>query len=433
VQVPPGQSKIVRMPAPPDGAIAISLSGDDHDFDNVRYIANDPPVQQTLLFVGDDTAVSADDARGPRDSLFYYLQRLSLDAPGREVAVRQQRPADGPLEPLDSERIGLVIASGEVAPDAAQSLRDYIARGGRVLYVLPPAVENSAVENSAADGSAGQRALRLLSGDDEVAVGEAVVRDYAILARIDFTHPLFVPLADPRYNDFSKIRFWAHRTVDSLSEDWKVLASFDNGSPALLQKTEGEGRLWVLTAGWQPVESQLALSTKFIPLMFGLFDAGRAVAGAGLQPQVGDPFPGLHSSEPGQDETGDAAVVRVLRVAESRDAADELIDSPRIERPGVYRITAGERTGTIAVNLAEQESRTDPMGDDELERLGVMLGRAVPDQVAAQSERQLRDVELESQQRIWQWLLIGVLGLLGAETLLGGWLGRGREQTTPTS
>jgi len=48
------------------------------------------------------------------------------------------------------------------------------------------------------------------------------------------------------------------------------------------------------------------------------------------------------------------------------------------------------------------------------------------------AERQLRDVELESQQRLWRWLLIGVLGLLALETLIGGWIGRRRQPALST-
>jgi hypothetical protein len=33
---------------------------------------------------------------------------------------------------------------------------------------------------------------------------------------------------------------------------------------------------------------------------------------------------------------------------------------------------------------------------------------------------------------LWQWLLMGVLGLLAMETWLGGWLGR-RRQTRASS
>lgn len=406
VQIAPGQSRIVRVQAPPAEAIAIALSGDDHDFDNIRYVANAPPREQTLLFVGED-------AEEPRDSLLYYLQRLSLDTPTREVTVRRHVPADGPLPLPDAEQVGLVVASGAIDSNAASDLRRYVRDGGRLLYVLPPADGNRV----------GQSSLRLLSGDDAIAVREAVVEDYAMLSRIDFSHPLFVPLADPKFNDFSKIRYWAHRTVDPVPEGWKRLASFDDGSPALLERIEGEGRFWVFTAGWQPIESQLALSTKFIPLMFGMFDAARGNAATDRPLRVGDPFP----LTPNADST-DGSTVSIVRLAESSAESDEVIAATRIERPGVFRIVDGERSATFAVNLAESESRTDPMGDDELERLGVMLGKSVPEQIAAQTQRQLRDVELESQQRLWQWLLIGVLGLLGLETWLSGWLGRRREK-----
>jgi hypothetical protein len=50
-----------------------------------------------------------------------------------------------------------------------------------------------------------------------------------------------------------------------------------------------------------------------------------------------------------------------------------------------------------------------------------------------QSERQLRDVELESQQTLWRWFLIGVLGLLAAETFVGGWIARSRVASSGLS
>lgn len=399
IQVAPGQSRIVHVAQPPDGAIAIALSGDDHDFDNLRYYAQDPPVEQTLLFVGDDPAE-------PRESLLYYLQRISLNTPAREVVVQQHTAQDGPLDELDQERVGLIVAAGQLDAQAVEPLRRYVRGGGRLVYVLPPAGDNGLAEDS----------LRLLSGDDELRVSEANVQDYAMLSRIDFTDPLFLPLSDPKFNDFSKIRFWAHRTVDVAPQQWKTLASFDDGSPALLERADGAGRIWVFTAGWQPVESQLALSTKFIPLVFGLFDAagGNAVTAAPLT---------LGGAVPDADGTVSPSVVRL---AESAGEQEQVIESERIERPGVYQFR-GERVTTAAVNLADSESRTEPLGDDELERMGVILGTAVSDEMLAQTQRQLRDVELESQQRLWQWLLLGVLGLLALETWLGGWLGRRRR------
>jgi hypothetical protein len=44
-----------------------------------------------------------------------------------------------------------------------------------------------------------------------------------------------------------------------------------------------------------------------------------------------------------------------------------------------------------------------------------------------ENQRQLRDRELESKQRLWQWILVVALMLLGLETLLGAmWSRRGK-------
>ena len=81
------------------------------------------------------------------------------------------------------------------------------------------------------------------------------------------------------------------------------------------------------------------------------------------------------------------------------------------------------------MNLAESESRTEPIGEDELERFGAILGKNTSTAQALDTQRQLRDQELESRQKLWQWLLVTALGILGLETLLGGlWSRRQGEQ-----
>ena len=55
-----------------------------------------------------------------------------------------------------------------------------------------------------------------------------------------------------------------------------VLARFEAGDAAVVEKAEGKGRLVVFASGWQPADSQLARSSKFVPLMTGT--AGRANA-----------------------------------------------------------------------------------------------------------------------------------------------------------
>src|SRR5439155_5132453 len=97
--------------------------------------------------------------------------------------------------------------------------------------------------------------------------------EYLLLGEIDFAHPLFVPFANPRYSDFTKIHFWKHRPLAlRLPASTHVVARFDNGEPALLERTIGEGRILVLASGWDPEDSQFALSSKFVPFIGALLD-----------------------------------------------------------------------------------------------------------------------------------------------------------------
>ena len=34
-----------------------------------------------------------------------------------------------------------------------------------------------------------------------------------MFSQMDFEHPLLAPFSDPRFNDFTKIRFWKHRKL----------------------------------------------------------------------------------------------------------------------------------------------------------------------------------------------------------------------------
>ena len=72
------------------------------------------------------------------------------------------------------------------------------------------------------------------------------------------------------------------------------------------------------------------------------------------------------------------------------------------------------------MNIAPAESRTAPLSTDELEQRGVVLGSAATRQRQAERRRQLQVAELENRQKLWQWLILGMLGLVIAETVLAG-------------
>lgn len=406
VQVPPGESRVVRMPLPEPGVKSLVLSGDDVSFDNTRYVVSPQPESMTLLHLTAKPAVDA------RQSLLYYLQRVPLSNRRRDVAV-QTRRFDELQEVPDAKQTPLIVVEGPYSSDVAEKLKEYAAAGGGLLHVLTSDQRFADVATS----------LNLLIQTDEnessLQIEEADVSDYAMFSRIDFTHPVFAPMADPQFNDFTKIRIWSHRKISGVDESWNTLCTFDNDSPALIEKPIGDGRVWVLATGWQPSESQFALSTKFIPFLFSLFDT-QGGKGAGDRFVIGEKID-LTPSET-TTITGPNGSAFEFRASEDLSAIDE---------PGIYHLVEGETHRSFAINLSEAESRTDPLSETELERFGVTLGKQLSTTEVQAQQRQLRDIELEGRQRLWQWLLLAVLALLALETLLGGLISRGRRDYDP--
>ena len=95
--------------------------------------------------------------------------------------------------------------------------------------------------------------------------------------------------------------------------------------------------------------------------------------------------------------------------------------------PGIYSISDSiHNPQSFAVNLPASESRTDPMPIEDLERKGISL-KAPPGVAPVGGERAVQRGsfgEMESQQKLWRWVLIVTLVMLLAEVWLGGWLTR---------
>jgi hypothetical protein len=78
----------------------------------------------------------------------------------------------------------------------------------------------------------------------------------------------------------------------------------------------------------------------------------------------------------------------------------------------------------LAVNVHPDESRTAPLSVEDLERWGAKVGKRESAEEIAARDRRLKSAELENRQRLWRWLILGVVGLLAVETALAGRLAR---------
>jgi Aerotolerance regulator N-terminal/von Willebrand factor type A domain len=380
--VPPGESRVVKVSRPPTGSTpTLKLRGDAHEFDNALFLATQQREEPTVVFVGTD---AADDATGLR----YFLDRAWAETPERKVTVMARKP-DETLTWEEVKSSPLAVVFGEPSTDNGRILTRYLNDGGTVLVVLPVA------------GTFG-----------ESRVEEANVARYAMLQDIAFDHPLFAPLSGPQYSDFTKVQFWKHRRIKDLKlGSARVLARFDDGDPAVLEKTIEKGRMIVFAAGWQPSDSQLARSSKFVPLMTALLElrGGRRVAAVNYR--VGDRVPVVSGTTAVRKPDG--ITVALDRTATAFDGTDQ---------PGVYTADAPTGPRAFAVNLDPAESLTSPLPPETLEQLGCKLAkRGENEELRRETERQQRNAEMERSQSIWRWLVVAAVAVLLIETGLAGW------------
>jgi len=406
VYVPPGQSVVVHAPANPDQPVPtkLVLAGDDHDFDNILYLAPQPRRNMTILYIGND------DANNSKEMLYYVRRAFGT---GSAMAANViGRSGNESISTADIETARMVVITDVIGQQDFTPLRQYLESGGILLLVV------KSVETVTA--------LSGLAGIERLECREADVGQYAMLGRIELEHPLLKPFSDPRFGDFTRIHFWKYRRINAADcPGARVLARFDNDDPAWLEVPVGRGSLLVWTSGWHPSDSDLALSSKFVPLLYSALEYGGAFAGCQAQYFVGDPVPVPEPVRAGFKPAPANVDIRrpddsVVHLDADRQAFTQT------DLPGIYAVTSSSPSQLFAVNLPAAESRTDAMPIEEIERRGISL-KSASGIVPAAGEREVQRHslgEMESQQKLWRWVFVATLAILLVETWLGGWLMR---------
>ena len=398
VYVAPGRSRSVRVPAAPQDFIAsrLMLVGDDQDFDNTVHLNETGPEHISVHYYG------GDDSDDP-EALRFYIDRAFPATRFRRVQVVGP-DEQGNIEPITNS-VRLVVATDGIEANRINSLREYLTDGGTMLYV--------------SGGPGEQESLARLLEVDHLEIVEAKVDDYVMVTNVDFAHPMFAAFDDVRFADFTRIHVWNHRSIkiDGL-KDFSVLASFDDGDPAIVEKRIGKGRVILFTSGWNPSDSQLALSTKFVPLLNSMLDIGSVRFDTSARYVVGDDV----SLAGFQSEDVDTATVVSPDGTEINLASlEKSFDQTSL--PGTYTIASAASAPRFTVNLAANESKTEALPVSQLETLGVKLFKdsVTPTaEEAAETQRQLQAQELESRQKFWQWLIAATLIVILLETWLAG-------------
>lgn len=345
--------------------------------------------------------------RGVRRQESLYLQRaLAISRePGFRVDMRGGPPTGSDVA---TNRIIVLNDVEFPAGSVGRTLRRQVENGAGLLVVLGPRTDNSSWRGEGAD---------LLPGS----IGRSIERQPGADARIawvDHAHPLFEPFRSPRSGDFASARVYRYRDFQP-AQDANVIARFDDGRAALVEKKLGRGRVLVFTSMLDNVDSDLVVQPVFLPF---LHQAGRHLSGY-------ENFGTAHTAGTVLDVgLSDVAAKEVVAVAPSGERTRLGGDNPmllELKEQGFYQIrpaTGGAEGGsTIAVNVNLDESDLTRIDPDVIRTALTSAAAAVP---KAAGDLQLTIQEQEQRQSGWWYLLVIALALLAAETVLSNRLSR---------
>ncbi len=366
----------------------LRLSGDDFDADNTHYFTvNVLPRIRVLVVNGAPSTNWFDDGA--------HWFALALDTDGNSPFSAETVLASelGTVTFADHDVVVLLNVAALSDGQAAQ-LDTYVRAGGN-LWLAP----GSRVESDVFNRQLGDMAPAQLG--EAVDLGQ---NDYLLVADVDRRHPLIAPL-DLDWN--ARFRgFW--QTEPHSGTD--ILMHFDNGLPALMERSVGEGRVLMFA-------SAMDLSWSNLPLQ-GLY------------------LPFVHESVNYLAKATD--IVRTYRVGQGVDLTHELgagLDTTEVTGPAgdVVSVSADNsvypatRPGFLQVGDPESGSlyaiNSDP-GATDFSRVQVsdLHDRFINPETTPMASERVRTAqliaELEQPQRLWWWVLLLVMLLLPLETLV---------------
>jgi hypothetical protein len=335
---------------------------------------------------------------GAAASSLYLTRALAVgEAPRFEVVTRS---ADA-LSAADLERASVVVLNDvAVGTSTIQRLTRFVQDGGGLFVAMG--------ERGAWSGP-----TDLLPG----APGAAVDRMEGAAARLgalEYGHPVFEVFKAPRSGDFSAAHFYSYRAV-TPAPGTRVLARFDDGGSALLEKTLGSGHVMLWTSSLDTDWNDLPLRPVYLPMINRALTYLAGYHEPPLWRTVGEVVEPPAVTRSGPSVTRVALTPSGQRVELDGEGPDVL----ELSEQGFYEIRMQGRDADPPVVVASNVDLTesDLTSIDPQEVAAAAMGHAGG---AAASEAAVppSDELQEGVQRLWWYLLFAALLLLAAETVV---------------
>lgn len=371
-------------------------------------------------FPADDASVFSVHRSDPERVLFVHNTSDSrssvyfgaaLDAAAHASFVLQSVAAEQATD-LDPTKFAFVVLSDTMALPSIfeHALLAYVARGGNVLIAL----STSAAHN--------QR-IPLWGARAHDVHDYARAGTPASVGQVDFSYPPLAQTQPGRDNGgWADVHVLYAVPVDPAQA--RVAARLTDGTPLLLEKQTGEGRILLLTSGLDNLTNDLPLHPVFVALVdrtARFLSGDEQLSGSRLVDSFVELRVGATSTAAADSvEVVDPDGHRPLSLGETRTA-----ESLRLQRAGFYQIHfANGRDAVIGVNPDRRESDLQPIPPDVLALWRGSSPAGAPQTAAsAPDDTKFRTVSLW-----WYVMLLALVAALAQTAVASGYMGTQREE-----
>jgi len=434
VDVPPGESVTTsfhhRFTAPGSRLVKAGITPDALPFDDEMQTSVDVYDAIPVLLVDGtpgraSTSPNVEKGQGVSSPLELALRPRDKDNPDFKSLLTVQACSPAEIPSLSSTKFHLVVLHDVPVLTHRQvsDLERYVDSGGGLL-IFPG-------ERTSPDA---YNVLLYRDGDgllpSRIEPGPNVKNPIRAMAQA-FTHPALAAFRDPKNGDFTRIEIYRYFkfSPDPRNENVRVLARLENGSPFIIERTFGQGKVFVCAVPIDEKWTNLQKRSFFVPLIHytAYYLAGsvqpprNVLVGSALSSFI--PLESKDAILKVIDPIGKEQTIKPLR------KGDRLVATfTGTERPGAYRMV-GETSGTatsFVVRPPTQESNLAPLNPRE--RLWVeenLQASFAKDWDDLRSRVFVRAGQLRE---FWQLLIICALGLVLAETLLTGVFAKRSQQ-----
>lgn len=344
---------------------------------------------------------------------YYLVQALDpeRDGQGALIVPRVLTLDELSRADLSRTRVVYVLNAATLPEGARRQLAGFVERGGGLVVAggdqMDPAL---ATRELYASGT------RLLPGP--LAAPRALPGDGARIRVVAGDHPGLAPFAGDGARLLRSARVLAVLPVEPPQGDplVKTLLALDDGTPLLVERTQGAGRLLYLGTSADLAWTDLPARAAFLPLVQSLTLA-LAVADAG-RPEA----PHVVGT-PRAIPAGGLPAGTVVRVTDPQGAVHALTAPEttftHVTRPGVYRVEAAGTTTAFVATPPRAES--DLARIDEAELLGklprgvVRVESVAGERAVAEAGRPIHAPQVD----LSFYALAGLLLALAGESLVG--------------